>query len=93
MNITAYLARCITADAKAIRQARSLINERGYEAQAANRLHEWVGDHMTVILSPLVVSNQYTSPWPTWMKDILTETLQQVDWNELVNSLKETEAC
>ena len=93
MNTTVYLARCIADNTEASRQARSLITERGYEADAANRLHAWVEDHMKVILSPLVVSNPYTVPWPTWMMDILTEAIQQVDWNALVNNLKETEAC
>jgi hypothetical protein len=93
MDTTDYLTRYLASDAEASRQARSLINERGYEAQAAERLHEWVESHISAILSPPVLSNPYKANWPTWMKDILTEALQQVDWNELVNSLKETETC
>jgi hypothetical protein len=88
MNITEYLAHHIAADAQASIRVSSLINERGYEAQAADRLHEWVDGHMMVILSQPVVSNPYQEPWPTWMKDILTASLQQVDWTELVNSLR-----
>ena len=88
MNTTEYLARHIAADAEASRQVRSLINEKGYEVQAADRVHEWVDGHMMVILSPPVVNNPYNEPWPTWMKDILTVSLQQVNWNELVNSLR-----
>jgi hypothetical protein len=88
MNTTEYLARRLVADAEALRQARSLLNEKGYEAQAADRLHEWVDLHMMTILSPPVVSNPYTAPWPTWMKDILTASLQQIDWKELVTRLR-----
>jgi len=93
MNTTVYLARCIADDTEASRQACSIINERGYEEKTPERLHEWVVGHTTAILSPPVVRNPYKADWPTWMKDILTETLSQVDWSELVNSLKETETC
>lgn len=89
MYITEYLATHLAADAEAIRQVRSLVNERGYEAQAADRLHDWVDGHMMSILSYPVVSNPYPVPWATWMKDILREALQQVDWNELVHRLRE----
>ncbi len=88
VNTTEYLARQLAADAETLRQARSLINERGYETETADRLHTWVSDHMTIILSPPVVSNPYPEPWPNWMMDILTATLGQVDWNELVKRLR-----
>jgi len=88
VNLTEYLAEHIATDRGAMRQVLSLINERGYEEQAAERLHEWVRDHMHVILSYPVVSNPYPVPWHVWMKDILKDDLQRVEWKELVDTLR-----
>src|SRR5205814_6605123 len=92
VTLTEYLCSVFVANDVARRQVLSLINEKGYEQEAANRLHEWCSCHITVLLNPTVVNNPYEVPWPTWMMKMLLEALQQVDWNKLVNSLKEKDA-
>jgi len=88
IKLTEYLASHIAADTEASKQARSLMNERGYEAQAAYRLHEWVEGHMSALLSPLLCHNPYPSDWLDWMQQVMHIGLDQVDWNDLVERLR-----
>jgi hypothetical protein len=88
LNITEYLACRIADDKHAMRQAQSLIDESGYEALAAERLHEWVGSHMSVLLSQQLCRNPYPTDWLDWMQQVMVFGLDQVNWNELVNRLR-----
>ena len=92
-ELTKYLVKRIAADTEAMRQAQSVICERGYEEQAASRLHEWVHAHMSAILSPLLCRNPYQTDWLDWMQQIIRVGLNQVDWTELINRLQEAESA
>ena len=93
INLTEYLAGRIAGDTTANSQTQSLITERGYEAQAAVRLYEWVAGHMSALLSPMLCRNPYPIDWLDWMQQVIRVGLDQVDWNEVVRKLQEAHAA